>query len=447
MNQIDNNQQDLVRSRAQAKPGFYYGWVIVAVCFLVLTLSSLVASSFPIFYVPILQDFSRGRGVTALAMSLHLILSGLSAPLAGWLIDRFGPRLVMPAGALVTGAALVWLSRSSELWQFYVSFGVLAAIGCATLHITPLTTVASNWFMRRRATAISIIVAGPGAGQLLLLPVLQNLIDRAGWRNSYLIFGAAILTIPTILILLFLYSRPSDRGISSEVEEQRPDAEKKEGGTEVVTIDKAWAETDWTVRRALGNVRFWALTLLIPMLSMGLFLVSVHLIAYLVDKGYSSIFAASVMGLQGLINVIGSLLGGILADRLGREKTFTLGMFLFVGCIVLLSISGLVVNTFIVYGFAVLFGIGYGMAFPALMAAAADLFQGKHFGSILGVIMLCGYFGGAVGAWLGGFLFDLTHAYRWNFLVAGVLMLLAAGLMWKAAPRRVRLVRAIRAVE
>jgi len=331
------------------------------------------------------------------------------------------------------------LSQSSALWQFYVTFGVMAAIGCATLHITPLTAVASNWFMRRRGTAISIVVAGPGAGQLFLLPVLQNLIDRAGWRNTYFIFGAVILSVPTILILLFLYSRPSDRGVSSEGEEQLiEDKERKERETKVVAMDKEWTATDWTVSKAIHSSRFWALTLVMAMVAMGLFLVSVHLVAYLVDKGYSSILAASVMGLQGLINVIGTLLGGMLADRIGREKTVTLGMGMFIGCIVLLSIAGSVVSTFFVYAFAILFGIGYGMAFPALMAAAADLFQGRRFGSILGVIMLSGYFGGAIGAWLGGFLFDLTHAYRWNFLVAGALMLTSAALIWKAGPGQVR---------
>jgi MFS family permease len=348
----------------------------------------------------------------------------------------------MPAGALITGAALLWLSQSGGLWQFYVTFGVMAAIGCATLHITPVTAVASNWFTRRRGTAISIVVAGPGAGQLLLLPFLQNLIERTGWRNTYLIFGAAVLTIPTILILLFLYSRPSDRGIALEAEELT-EGETKESRTKIVTLDKEWTATDWTVSKALRNFRFWSLTASVAFMSMGLFLVSVHLIAYLVDKGYSSMLAASVMGVQGLINILGSLLGGMLADRIGREKTVTLGMIMFIGCIVLLGFSGLVVSTVIVYGFAIFFGVGFGMAFPALVAAAADLFQGKHFGSILGVIMLTGYFGGAIGSWLGGFFFDLTHVYRWNFLVAGALMLTSALLIWKAGPGQIRAVKSV----
>jgi MFS family permease len=460
--QIKQTAQHTSDRAAHPSSTIYYGWIIVAVCFVVLTLTSLVATSFPIFYVPVLENFKWSRGSTAIALSIHLILSGVSAPFAGGLIDKFGPRLIMPLGALVSGGALVLLSRSTALWQFYVTFGLIAAIGISTLHITPLTAVTSNWFVRNRGTAISIVVAGPGAGQLFILPLLQDLIERIGWRSTYLVFGLAILIVPTALVLLFLYTRPSDRGLTAE-QEIGPERESTavvslvEDGqvmepearsnrrTEVLILNKKWAETDWTVGKAIRTHRFWALALVLAMVAVGFFLISVHLVAYLVDKGYSPLMAASVMGFQGLINIIGTLLGGMLADRIGRERTLTLGVLMFIACIVLLNIGGLIVSPVFIYGFAVLYGIGYGMAFPALMASVADLFQGKHFGSILGVILLSGYFGGALGSWLGGFFFDLTHAYRVNFLVAGIVMLSSAALIWKAGPGQIRLVTTLRA--
>jgi MFS family permease len=431
---------------------FYYGWVIVATCLLILTLTSLVATSFPIFYVPVLEGFNWSRGSTAIALSIHLILSGVAAPFAGELIDRYGPRVVMPIGAVITGAALILLSRSTALWQVYATFGVLAAIGCATIHITPLTAVASNWFTRNRGMAISLVVAGPGAGQLLILPLLQTLIQRSGWRIAYLVFGLAVLIVPTTLVRLFLYRRPSDKGVVLE-EEARPqrtregvDVDTDENSsaetdgsstTEWVVVDKKWTETDWTVAKAIRKQRFWSLMLVLALVASGFFLIGIHLIAYLEDKGYSPVTAAYVMGFQGLINIFGTLLGGMLGDRIGREKTLSLGVLFYIGCIVFLNLSGWVSLYFLV-GFVLLYGVGYGMAFPALMASVADLFQGKHFGSILGVMLLGGYFGAALGSWLGGFLFDLTHAYRLNFLVAGTVMLLAAALIWKAGPGQVR---------
>lgn len=431
---------------------FYYGWVIVAVCFVILTLTSLVATSFPVFYVPVLEGFKWSRGSTAIALSLHLILSGIASPFAGEMIDRYGPRLIMPVGAIITGGSLVLLSRSNALWQVYLTFGITAAVGCAAIHITPLTALTANWFDRNRGKAISIVVAGPGAGQLFILPVLQDLIQKKGWRSSYLLFGLAILIVPTILSRLFLYRLPSDRGLSVADEirsmRKRSDTQEKlteqpETTREFVVVDKAWADTDWTIAKAIKTQRFWFLMLVLALVASGFFLIGIHLIAYLVDKGYSPLTAASVMGFQGLINIIGTLLGGMLGDRIGREKTLSLGVVFYIGCIVFLNLSGLVVSLPLLVGFVLLYGIGYGMAFPALMASVADLFQGKHFGSILGVVLLGGYFGAALGSWLGGFLFDLTHAYRVNFLVAGTVMLLAAILIWKVGPGQVRRVMTV----
>jgi MFS family permease len=132
--------------------------------------------------------------------------------------------------------------------------------------------------------------------------------------------------------------------------------------------------------------------------------------------------------------------GGLLCDRIGREKTLTLSIIIFISCIVLLNIGGVIFSPLAIYAFTVLYGMGYGMALPALMASAADLFQGKHFGSILGVMILGGFTGGAVGTWLGGYFFDLTNAYQVNFWVAGLVMLISGALIWKARPSRVRLV-------
>jgi len=139
--------------------------------------------------------------------------------------------------------------------------------------------------------------------------------------------------------------------------------------------------------------------------------------------------------------------GGVVGDHWGREKTLTLSIAIFIACIVLLNLAGWVINPIFLYAFAVVYGIGFGMSFPTLMASAADLFQGKHFGSILGVIALGGYFGAAFGAWLGGYFFDLTGDYRLNFIVAALVMVFAAALIWKARPGHVRVVRIFKGEE
>ena len=463
MQQINRKNEQLADGNAPAASSIYYGWIMVAACFLVIALISPLISSFSIFQVPILNEFNWSRGGIAIALAIHLVLSGLASPFAGGLIDRFGPRRVMPIGAILTAFGLIWMSQSTSIWQFYIAFGVIGAAGSSLLQIVPLTTLVSNWFTRHRGTAIGIVSAGSGAGQLALLPLMQYLIKELGWRHTYLAFGIAILAIPTTLIWLFLHTRPEDRGLSAEDERRRRGAHdesgviteegggesgRKKGGrrrSEVVILDKEWAETDWTVGKASRTFRFWTLTLVMALFAAGSFLISVQLAAYLGDKGYGSILAASVVGLQGMLNMVGKFGGGVLSDRIGREKTLTLSIVMFVASIVLLNIAGVVISPVIVYIFTIFYGIGFGLAVPALMISAADLFQGKHFGSILGVIVLGGYSGGAIGAWLSGRFFDLTHSYEVNFLVAGAAMLISAALIWKARPGSVRVVRNIRA--
>jgi MFS family permease len=209
----------------------------------------------------------------------------------------------------------------------------------------------------------------------------------------------------------------------------------------VIILDKKWAETDWTVGKAARTFRFWTLAIVMALFATGLLLISVQLVAYLGDKGYNPILVASVVGLQGMLNMLGEFVGGFLSDRIGREKTLTLSLVTFAACVVLLNLAGAINSPALVYVFTLLYGMGFGMAVPALMISASDLFQGKHFGSILGVIVLGGYFGGALGAWLSGRLFDLTHTYQVNFLASGMVMLISAGLIWKARPGRVRQVR------
>ena len=461
MQQIDQKKDAPPHSEyVPAGSSIYYGWIVVATCFIVIALAAPLVASFSIFQVPVLDEFKWSRGSFAIALFIHLSLAGIAAPFAGGLIDRFGPRRVMPIGTVMTALALILMSQSSSLWHFYVAYGLIAAAGSSLIQIVPLTALLSNWFVRHRGAAIGIVSAGSGAGQLALLSLMQLLIKHIGWRHTYLVFGLVILAVPTALILLFLHTRPEDRGLSIDDElgrrrirstDSAPESgeEKSEQSNpgdrrrEVVILDKKWVEIDWTLGKASRTIRFWALGISMALFSAGLLFISTQLAAYLGDKGYGPILIASVVGLQGGLNMLGEFVGGFLCDRIGREKTLTLGLLIFVGCIALLNLAGVVNSPALIYAFTLFYGLGFGMAVPALMISASDLFQGKHFGSILGVIALGGYFGGGFGAWLSGLLFDLTHAYQVNFLVSALAMLISAGLIWKARPGSVRQIRSL----
>lgn len=425
---------------------FYYGWVIVCVCMVVMTLAAPLLASFSIFYVAIMNDLGWSRGDTALGLAIFLVVTGLGGPVAGGIVDRFQPRWVMPIGTVMTAIALVWMSRMTTKWEFYIAYGLLASAGASLLHLVPFAAIVSNWFMRHRGLALGAVTAGQGLGQVSI-PLIQYMIDEIGWRRSYLVIGATFFLIPTALILLFLQSRPEDRNLSLADErlpwERRPaDVETQEAqrapARELVILDRRWAEIDWTVIRAMRTARLWMLVLLATLFGAGYMMVNVQLVAYLEDKGYSSILAASAVGLQGFVQIFGRLLGGGLSDSIGREKAVTLGAGIFILFLALLYASGLVANPWLVYAAVILFGLGGAMPMPALMAATGDIFQGKHLGAIIGVMMMGGFVGGAIGAWLGGKLFDLTHSYDSHFILTALVTLGSAALIWGVRPGKVR---------
>jgi MFS family permease len=424
-----------------------------------MTLIAPMLASFSIFYVAIIEDMKWSRADTALALSFYFIVSGLASPVAGDLVDRYGPRVVMPLGALITAGAFLWISQMSAPWHFYGAFGIVGALGATMLNIVPLTTVVSNWFVRNRGLAIGLVTGGQGLGQVGI-PAIQYLIDNIGWRNAYMVLGAIILVVPSTFILLFLYRRPADRGLSIDDEARplrfgkaRSQTSEKQSRTakrnrtsrksEVVVADKEWAERKWTISKAARTARFWTLIAAMILYSVGFIVINVQIVAYFTDEGYSPALAASAVGFEGFINIIGRFVGGGLSDRIGREKALTLGIAAVLVSILFLTLAGWINNPLFPYAFAAFYGLGNGVALPAFMAATADLFQGTHFGSILGITTLGGYLGGALGAWLSGYLVDVSQAYRLNFLVAAVGMSLTAVLIWKVRPGRVRFIRTV----
>src|SRR5260370_41629437 len=144
-----------------------------------------------------------------------------------------------------------------------------------------------------------------------------------------------------------------------------------------------------------------------------------------------------------MISSAGSVFGGAMSDRIGREKSMTLSIVIFIAGIFALSLVESIHSTSLLYAYAVFFGVGFGMAFPTVMASSADLFQGKHYGSIFGAINLIGGVGNAVGAWLGGYLYDVTHSYRVLFAATIGAVAFSTIFIWSARPSKVRVVRRV----
>jgi MFS family permease len=368
--------------------------------------------------------------------SITILVYGFMAPLAGNLVDRFQPRVMLSAGAAVVGAGIALCSLASTQWQFYLLYGVMTAIGLSMIGVTPLSAVTTNWFATRRGLMFGILAAGFGLS-LISAPINQLLISSFGWRSAYVIIGAFCSAVIIPLCLLFMRHAPQQQvqpgGLTRDTE--RPVVS---GTQQPASFSRRWGETDWTLHRALRTHQFWLLTA-IAFIVMGFTeqIVIAHQVYFLRDLGCQPMTAASIYGVFGIAFVVGNA-GGLLSDRLGRERVFIPAVLLMAAAMSFL-LFGIKDSTplWILLTFAICFGLGQGAAPPACMAAMADLFHGKRYGSIQGAMILGSASGGALGAWLAGALHDLTGSY-FTVLVAVVLSsVLSAVLMWLAAPRKV----------
>lgn len=417
----------------------FYGWVLLGVIFVTVAVGYGLRYAFSVFYVAILQDFDWSRASTAAIFSLNLLFYGLAAPLAGTLVDRFGPRKVCSLGAILLALGVMACSQATELWHFYVLFGLLAAFGTCLTGFPVQAPIIAAWFVKKRAMALGIGMAGVGANYLLAF-LSQYLISWVGWRSAFVIVGLLPLVTILPLALLFMRHRPQDLGLLPDGDlapaaktPAGPAAHRSEG----LAVDKQWAATEWTVARAARTVRFWLLFFAFFFLwGVGLSLILAHQVALAVDLGYSAIVAASVFSLYGLMNAVGHT-GGFLSDQLGREKMATIACLGASASLLLLFFSQGAFQVWILYVYAMGMGLCFGVLSPTINAAAADLFYGKRFGAINGLLAMGFGLGGTLGPWLGGYIYDTTGSYSSAILLVMGTTLTACLFLWLAAPRKV----------
>jgi MFS family permease len=336
------------------------------------------------------------------------------------LIDRFGGRKTLMFGGLVVCGGLALASTISSLWQFYFWIGIVSAAGIALIGMVPHVAIITREFPQRRGTALGIAWAGGGFGIVLLVPVAQLMIDKWGWSMAYV--GLAVITVLLIIppVQLFLPASRAKNLSPSSTEHRSND-------------QKAPAESDWTVKRALTNSAFWLLFIARTLASMGNQVIVTHQIAHAIDVGYAKVFAASIFGLMGVISIGGRILFGYLADVMNRQMVFAwVQIISALGIFALLAMHD-ASTPWLLYTYAVCYGLGQGSRALVLSAISADIFHGKHFGAIFGYFTFSIGIGGAVGAWLGGYLFDITHSYTLPFWVSLACLIVSVFIVWASA--------------
>ena len=414
----------------------FYGWIIVAVVFVTMGVGVNARTAFSLLFPPILAEFGWERGVTAGAFSFGFLVSAALSPSLGRLMDRRGPRVVIELGVLLIGTGLLLATQVTRPWHLYATLGVMVGGGSVCLGYTGQSLFLPDWFVRRRGLAMSLAFSGVGVGSMIILPWSQALIGRSGWRAACWALGLLVLLLLVPLNLL-LRRRPQDLGLE-------PDGDRAAAGAAAArpsnVVDAAWAAVDWTLARASRTARFWWIA---SGYFLGLFAwyaVQVHQTKYLIEIGFTPGDAAWALGFVSLAGIPGQIALGWLSDRIGREWVWTVGALGFAICYATLLLLAASPTMPLLYVMVIAQGMpGYGLT-SVVGAIPAEFFQGRHYGSIFGTLMLSSIAGGAVGPWLTGVLYDRTGSYTLPFWIAIACCVVSAVTIWLAAPRKVRAV-------
>lgn len=391
--------------------GIFYGYIIVAASFLVITMMWGAAYCFGVFFKPLIAEFGWTRATTSGAYSLSMIFTGVLSLVAGRLTDKIGPRLVITGCGLFLGAGYLLMSQVNAIWQLYLFYGVIVGIGMGGSFVPTATTVV-RWFVKRRGVMAGITASGVGMGTLIMPPIANWLISAYGWRISYLIVGSVALVLIT-LAAQFLKRDPGQMGCvpygESESEENR-----------------YVQSTGFSLQQALRTRLFWMFSIALICFGLNLGTVMVHIVSHAIGLGFSTASAAGILAVVGGISVGGRVIMGSASDRIGNKITLVISFSLVSIALLWLLASR---ELWMLYLFAIVFGFGYGGMAALGTPVVAELFGLSSLGAIMGVTMICVEGAGAVGPVVAGHIFDITGSYNLAFTIYAVLSLISVALI------------------
>lgn len=386
--------------------------LVLFFCLAMTSLSRGSGESFGVFLLPLSSHFSWDRASVASIYSVYMVSLGLGSLLSGMAFDKFGPRFNYMFGIGLLVIAYGFLGNLSSIWQFYIMLGVFGGIGAAMVGVIPAQSLVSRWFDKNLGTALSIAYAGQGLGVLIMAPLSQISIDHFGWQTSY-------KYISYVFILLFVIASFVPWNLISKGAQNNPRGTrngKAVGGMSLI--------------EAIKTKTFWGFFFIFGFTAIGIFGISLQIVAYLVYIGFTEVQAALSFGIAGILNFAGMVLTGLAADRWPRHIVATISYILSFVAIISLALMQLYSSAILLILFIVGFGLSAGARGPIITTLMAEIFAGKGLASIYGATNLGQGLGAATGALLAGLLFDLTGDYNFGFLLCSIFTFLGAILFW-----------------
>lgn len=382
----------------------FYRWYILAASFLILVIDGGVRFSFGVLIKPLVAEFSWERGPITLAYTINMLVFACCQPLAGKLLDRFGPKRLFTVSALVTSAGLMFTSQTMSLWHLYWSYGVVVAAGISGISIAVVASVLSRWFTQLRVFMSGVAISGTALGQFLFIPLIALLLENFGWRWTWTSLGMLLSAVVVPLSLFVIRSQPAEN-------EPAPAAAEKSSRDSSAGVSAVLLSRNFLLVGAsyfvCGFQDFLFVTQMIP---------------FVTDQGLPAQEASNLQGLAGLLSVPGLLIFAAVSEKLGRKIPLYLTFVPRLVCFALLIFFD---GRVWIYAAALLFGFTLMGLAPLGAALVGELYGFKYVGTLTGVIFWVHHLGGALGAYLGGFTHDLTGSYTTAFFLASILAIAA----------------------
>ena len=407
----------------------YYGWVIVATALAInMATAPLNPVVFSFFIAPMSEEMGWSLGALSLAITFRLVVSGVTAPLIGLIIDRFGPRWLGLFAGLVVGGSLIGLFYTRQIWLLYLLFAVSGGVGLGggpggnLLTLVPV----AKWFVLKRGRAMSIATTGMAIGTVATIPAAQWIIQNTGWREAWAILGvlAAVITIP--LSLLFLRGAPSDLGLQPDGlngTQPAPSPGVGQGSGRVV-------ETDWTAREALRHPVLWLILLALGVGGFALAGTLLHRVAYWEETGMSPALVAFGTAMDPFTFMFSVVVFGVIG-----ESVKTRHLALFGGLVFTLSMIPMILSTgqtYTIFAHNMIWATGGGAYITANNLIWPNYFGRRFLGTIRGIVFPVQVAATGLGPPVYGFLLDagVAHTTLWMvsasfFATSGILLFMA----------------------
>jgi MFS family permease len=409
----------LLRGRA------HYAWLIVVVTFVTLITTAGFRATPGVLIVPLQNEFGWSRATISLAVSIGLLLYGLTAPFSAALMERFGVRRVMlvALATISTGAALTTVMAAP--WQLDLLWGVVVGGATGAVAVPLAATVANRWFWERRGLVTGILTASNASGQMIFLPVLAVLATDYGWRAATLLVAAVAVLVVFPVVALVVRDRPQAIGLEPY------------GAPEPVPVappsPRPFRPAIDGLLLGVRSRTFWLLCASFFVCGLSTNgVIGTHLIPAAVDHHLTAVQGASLLALMGVFDVVGTTVSGWLTDRLDPRRL--LAWYYALRGLAVVALPYAFGSTAALVAFAVFYGLDWVATVPPTVALAADRFGRERVGVVFGWIFTAHQLGAAFAAWAAGASRSWLGSYTAAFVGAGLLCLVAAGLSLRVTP-------------